>query len=122
MADTMRLAGTMSATVDGKTYNIVGEGTYAVSDVSRQTLKGQNGVHGYSEVEEPGKMSWKGRDASDVSIAALNSATNATVVFVLANGKTIIGRNMWRVGDLIEVNTEDASFSVDFEGPDVSEN
>lgn len=121
MADPLRLAGIASVTIDGVAYSIVGEGTYRPSTNTRETLKGQSGVHGYSEMPNAGKISWKGRDSSDVVIAALNDATNATVVLSLANGKTIIGRNMWRVGESIEVNTEDGSFSVEFEGVDVVE-
>lgn len=115
------LAGTASVTIDGVSYAISGEGTYRPSTTKRETLTGQDGVHGYSELPHPGKISWKGRDSSAVAIAALNGATNVTVTLVLANGKTIIGRNMWRVGDPIEVNTEDATFSVEFEGADVTE-
>jgi hypothetical protein len=122
MADVKRLAGTMSATIDGKSYLVVGEGTYRVSGAKRETLMGQDGYHGYSESPVAGMMSWNGRDGSDVAIAALSNAANATVVFNLANGKTIMGRNMVRTGDgPIEVKTEDATFPVQFEGPDVSE-
>jgi hypothetical protein len=122
MADSKLLAGTLSATIDGKTYNVSGEGSYTLSSVTRETLKGQSGVHGYSEMPAPGKIGFKGRDSSDAVIAALNGATNATVVFQLANGKTIVGRNMWRAGEPITVNTEDATFDLELEGPDVTEN
>ncbi|WP_174296536.1 phage tail tube protein [Sphingomonas bacterium] len=116
-----RLAGTMYATIDGKQYMVTGEGNYTVSSVTRETLKGQSGIHGFSEMPQPGKISWKARDGNDVSIAALNGAVDATVVLELANGKMIIGRNMWKAGDPIAVTTEDASFDIEFEGPDVSE-
>jgi hypothetical protein len=122
MADPNRLAGTASVTIDGSSYDISGEGTYRPSVSSRETLLGQNGVHGYKEMPQAGKISWKGRDSGGISIAALNNAVDATVVLVLANGKTIVGRNMWRAGDPIEVNSEDATFEVNFEGPDVTEN
>lgn len=121
MADPLRLAGVASVTIDGAAYSIAGEGTYRVSTSKRETLSGQDGVHGYSEMPQPGKISWKGRDSGALSIGALDNAVNATVVLVLANGKTIIGRNMWRVGDPIEVNSEDATFTVEFESADVVE-
>ena len=121
MADSMRLAGVASVTIEGRAFSIVGEGTYRTASPTRETLKGQDGVHGYSEMPGAGKISWKGRDSGGVSIADLNDATNATVVLTLANGKIIVGRNMWRVGEPIEVNTEDASFPIEFEGPDVVE-
>ncbi|MBV8970914.1 MAG: phage tail tube protein [Sphingomonadaceae bacterium] len=116
------LAGTAFVTIDGKSYSIVGEGTYRVSSETRESLLGQDGYHGYKAMPAAGKISWKGRDSSGVSVAAIAAASNATVTLELANGKTIIGRNMVRVGDPIEVNTEDATFTVDFEGPEVTEN
>lgn len=122
MADSMLLAGVLTITIDGTPYNIVGEGAYRLSANHRETLKGQDTVHGFSESVMEGKISFKGRDSSRISITDVNNLTNSTVVFALANGKTIIGRNMWRTGDPIEVATEDASFSVEFDGPDVSEN
>jgi hypothetical protein len=122
MADSNLLAGVATVTIDGTPYWIVGEGTYATSSFKRTTLMGMDGYHGYSEEPAPGKMSWKGRNASSLSVAALNAMASATVVFSLANGKVIIGRSMTRVGDPIEVSTDDATFTADFEGPDVSEN
>ena len=123
MADRNAIAGTAFISVDGKSYNVIGEGTYAPTGGSRETLTGQSGIHGFKEMSKPGFISWNGRDASGVAIGALQAATDATVVLQAANGKTIIGRNMWRAGDgPIEVNTEEGSFSVRFEGGDVAEN
>lgn len=121
MPDPNRIAGTASITVDGRAYSIAGEGTYRVSAAKRETLTGQDGVHGYSEMPSAGKISWKGRDSGALSIGALDNAADATVVLSLANGKTIIGRNMWRTGEPIEVNSEDATFTVEFESDDVRE-
>lgn len=116
------LAGTLSATIDGKAFSVAGEGTYRCSGSKRETLMGQDGYHGFSEMPAAGKISWKGRDSSVVSVSALSEASDATVVLSLANGKIIIGRNMVRIGDgPIEVNTEDGTFAVDFEGPEVTE-
>lgn len=117
--DPNRIAGTASVTIDGQSFTIVGEGTYRLSAEHRETLKGQSGIEGYSAMPMEGKISWKGRDGSNVDIDALNNATNATVVLTPANGKSIIARNAWRSGDPIEVNTEDGSFSIEFDSPDV---
>ncbi len=122
MADENRLAGFLSLTIDGRTYSVAGAGVYRVSANKRETLTGQDGVHGYSEMPQAGRMAWNGRDGSDTLIKAINDATDATLVMSLANGKVIVGRNMWRTGEPIEVNTEDATFAVEFEGVDVSEN
>lgn len=119
--DPQRLAGVATVTIDGQAFSIAGEGTYALSDSTREPLMGQDGYHGYAEKPQPGKISWKGRDSGAVSISALNGTVNATVVLALANGKTIIGSNMTRMGDPIAVNTEDATFDMEFLGPSVKE-
>ena len=117
-----RLAGTCFVTIDGVSHSIVGEGAYKPSSVSRESQMGQDGYHGFKEMPMPGSISWKGRDSSSLSVSALNKATNVTVTMELASGKVVIGRNMVRVGDPIDVNTEDATFEVRFEGPEVTEN
>jgi hypothetical protein len=51
-----------------------------------------------------------------LSIAALNAMSNVTVVAELANGKTIIGRNMWTV-DAQAGKATDGTVEVKWEGP-----
>lgn len=122
MADTTnRLAGIAFISVDGQSYMLQADLTYRVSNISRETLVGQDTVHGYSEKPEAGMISGTIRDAKGLSVASFNSMTNSTVVCQLANGKTIIGRNMWTV-DVQEVKTAEGTFEVKWEGPAVSEN
>jgi len=121
MADN-RLAGTLYITIDGRSYAVAGAGTYLVSSTTRETLAGQDGIHGYSEKPAAGHISWNGRDSSALSMSDLNAASDVTVVAQAANGKTIVGRNMWRVGEPSEVNTEDGTYSIRFESADVTEN
>lgn len=122
MADDInRLAGTAYVAIDGTSYSLTGELTYRLSGETTESLTGQDGYHGYSAKPIPGKIGFKGRDSNGLSVDALNRARNVTVTAELANGKTILGRNMTRIGDPVEVNTEDASFAVEFEGPDVVE-
>ncbi|MCP3017961.1 phage tail tube protein [Cupriavidus basilensis] len=122
MADnTNRLAGTANVTVDGKSYMLVGDFEYNPSKFTRQTLSGQDGVHGYSETPRPGSISGTLRDSADLTVADLNSMTNVTIVAELANGKTIIGRNMWTIEDQTAKST-DATIEVKWEGLSVTEN
>lgn len=116
------IAGAASVTIDGKSYNISGEGTYQPNGSKREALIGQDGYHGFSQMPHPGKIAWKGRDTGALSIATLSEAVDVTVVLSLVNGKTVIGRNMARMGEgPITVNTEDGTFEVEFIGPDVTE-
>lgn len=122
MADnTNRLAGVAYLSVDGRNYMLAGEGiTYSPTRVKRETLSGPSGVQGYSEMPVAGSISATFRDAGNLSVAAFNAMTNVSVTVELANGKTIIGRNMWTV-DAQEVKSSDGTFDVKFEGPSVEE-
>lgn len=121
MADTTnRLAGIAFISVDGQSYMLQGDLTYRLSKVERESLVGQDTVHGYSEKPSPGMISATLRDAKNLSVSSINSMTNSTVVLQLANGKTIIGRNMWTV-DVQEVKTAEATLEVKWEGPSVTE-
>lgn len=115
-----RLAGTAYVSADGRRYALVGEFTFRLSQATRETLEGQDGVHGYKEKPRAGRIAGTFRDGQDVSIAAINAMTDVTVAAELANGKTIVGRNMWTVEDR-EVNTEEGTFPIVWESNDVSE-
>ncbi|WP_248769134.1 phage tail tube protein [Pseudomonas sp. MWU12-2345] len=122
MADTTnRLAGTCYLTVDGVDYLLVGDFSYKVSGVSRETLTGQDRIHGYSEKPVQGAITATIRDSNGLSVADINAMTNVTVVAELANGKTIIGANMWTT-EQPESKTTDATIEVKWEGPSVTEN
>lgn len=120
MADN-RIAGMASITVDGTTYSVAGKGAYKVSSTNNETLKGQDGVHGVKVMPDAGKISWTGRDSGALKMQTLADAIDVTVVLSLVNGKTVIGRNMWRTGEVPEVDTEEATFDVEFESADVAE-
>jgi hypothetical protein len=118
--NTNRLAGTAYLSVDGKTYRLAGDLKYQVSGFKRETLSGQDGPHGYSELPIPGYISASVRDSSDLKLSDINAMTNVTVVAELANGKTVIARNAWTV-EQQEVNTTDAVFEVRWESTAVTE-
>lgn len=114
------LAGTAQVTVDGATYMLEGSAKYSVSTVKREALVGKDGFHGWKETPVTGSISMSIRDAGNLTVANFNAMRNSTVTLQLANGKTIVGRNMGTT-DAQEVDTEDAKFDVKFEGPQVSE-
>lgn len=121
MADTTnRLAGTAFIAVDGQNYMLSGDLAYSPSGVSRETLTGQDRVHGYSEKPKQGSISGTLRDAGGLSVASFNAMTNVTVTLELANGKTVLGRNMWTV-EAQEVKTAEGTFEVKWEGFSVEE-
>ena len=118
--DSKRLAGVAYLSVDGKAYMLAGELSYGVSTVTRETKTGQDRVHGYSEMPVPGFIAGTLRDSGGLKVADIGAMTNVSVVAELANGKTIVGRNMWVV-EAQEVNSMEGTFSVRFEGESVEE-
>ena len=121
MADkTNALAGIASLTIDGVNYLVAGDLKYQVSGRKRETLVGQDRVHGFSEMPRAGRISMTLRDWANLSLTDVQQMTNSTVVAELANGKTIVGRNMWSVEDQ-EVDTTEAKADIVFEGPYVVE-
>ena len=117
---TNRLAGIASIQVGGVTYLLQGELSYSPSTVTRETLAGQDQVHGFKEMPVAGFISGSLRDTNNLTVADFNSFTNVTVSLALANGKSVIGRNMWCVG-VQEVKATEATFEVRFEGNSVTE-
>lgn len=109
------LAGTANVTADGTNYLLVGDLSYDPSSVTREGLVGQDGTHGYKEKPKFGKIKGTFRDTGDVAAADFNGMTNVTVVLSLANGKTVIGRNMFTT-DAQPVATEEGTIEVSWEG------
>ena len=116
------LAGTLTLTIDGVPYAVSGSCNYLVSSETRETLKGQDGIHGYKSMPKEGWISFHGRDSGAVSMTTLNAASGVTAVATLINGKVIIATNAWRDGDPAEVNTEDGTFDIKFASGSVTEN
>ncbi len=117
---TNALAGIVSLSIDGETFLVAGDAKYQPSGFKRETLTGQDRVHGFSEMPRAGKISMTLRDRGTLSVTKVASMRDSTVVLGLANGKTIVGRNMWNVGDQ-EVDTKEGTVDIEFEGVSVVE-
>lgn len=117
MADnTNRLAGLAYLTVNGQTYMLAGDFEYSPAQFTRETLVGMDTVHGYSEKPQQPHISGTLRDSGGLSVASLNAMTNVTVYAELANGKKIIGRNMWTV-EAQTAKSAEATIDIKWEGP-----
>jgi hypothetical protein len=115
-----RLAGTAQIYVDGQSYMLAADLTYSPSRVKRDTLVGQDAVHGFSEMPSAPFIAGTFRDAASLTVADFNAMTDVTVVCTLANGKTVTGVGMWTT-DVQEVKTQEGTFEVRFEGKLVEE-
>lgn len=120
MATPERLAGTAYMTVNGTTYRVAGDCEWSPSSVRRESLVGMDGYHGYSETPVAASMSITGRDSGGVRASDYINMVGVTVVFKLANGKTIVGPSMVLV-EKVDVNSVDATIRLRFEGEQVLE-
>lgn len=112
---TNRVGGTVFITVDGTSYLARGEFSYNCSLVERETVKGSDGIHGY--IEKPFSPFIEGSltNSGGLDVQSLNSITASTVNLQLANGKTVIGRNMWTT-EPQDVSADDGKVKIRFEG------
>src|SRR5580698_8595803 len=108
-----RIAGVIALTIDGDTWDVVGDAEYCTANTERSTVKGQSRVEGYSEMPKEVYFSANLRDRSDATVLSLNGKTNATIIAMLANGKTFYGAGMWQTGE-IAVRTQEGSFNIKF--------
>jgi len=109
-----RLAGVTSVTVNGSAFAVT-EFSWDPGSVERETMTSLSGVDGYRETPVAAYVSFKFRDAQSVNVTGFVGLTNATVVIKLANGKQVVGHNLWYVGRP-GVAGADATFDARFEG------
>jgi hypothetical protein len=121
MADnTNRLAGTASLTVDGRSYALKGNFYYQPSGATREELMGLDGFHGYKETPGVGEIGGTLRDTGGLSVSDLGQMTNSTIVAELANGKTVVGRNMFTT-ERPKATADEAEVEIVWRGPQVGE-
>lgn len=115
-----RLAGLASITIDGSSFDLVGDLVWSPSYVKRETLIGQDSVHGFSELPAAGYIAATLRDNGGLTVKDFNGMTVSTVQCQNANGKGVILTAGW-VTEAQEVKTMEGSFNVRFESDDVVE-
>lgn len=113
------IAGTCFVSVNGQRFPLVGEFAYRPSGETREAKNGADGFHGYKAKPINGMIKAKFRDQGSVPLSVLNDLVDGTIVAELANGKTVIGRNMFRSGEPVTADAEEGEFEITFEGSDV---
>lgn len=114
------LGGVAYLSVDGKRYLLVGDFNWSVSNVTRETQSGMDGVHGYTKKPGPGHVKARLRDSGGLAVADFRDMDNVTVLCELANGKTVTMTGGWTT-EAIEVETEKGTFEVTWESGSVLE-
>jgi hypothetical protein len=109
-----RIAGITQFSINGSAFPVI-EFTWDPAVVENETMISLSGVDGYSQKPVAPFVSGKFRDGNSVSVTGFTNLNNATVVVTLANGKQIVGHNMWYTGRP-GVSGADAGFDFKLEG------
>jgi hypothetical protein len=110
-----RIAGTAFLSVDGNQYALRGNFTVSPSPVERTMIAGQDGVHGYQELPRVPYIEGDISTVPGLSLEALITQTDSTVVAQLANYTTYTLTGATCKGGF-EANTRDGQVRVRWEG------
>jgi len=81
-----RLAGVAFVKVDGKQIALSGKWTSNIHQVKRESIVGQDGVHGYKEMPTAPKIKGDAVYTRDTSVEAMRDMTDVTIELQFANG------------------------------------
>jgi hypothetical protein len=110
----LRRGGTIQVQVNGVLQEAKGNFTYGLGTPKRESIVGADGVHGYKETPQPAFVEGDLTDRASLDLRALLTTDGATVTLALANGKVIVLRDAYQVGEGVG-NTDEGNFTVRFE-------
>lgn len=110
-----RIAGVINFKVDGRQFAARGKFKSNIAPTKREGIAGQDTVHGYKEMPRVPTIEGEISYTQETSVEEIHAIENATIVLELANGAVHILRNAWH-SDESDVDTEEGSFPVKFEG------
>ena len=115
-----RVGGILKVKVDGQRLQAKGEFTYNVNKTKRESVVGQDTVHGFKE--EPKALFIEGAitDSDELSLSDVQGLRDATATLDLANGKTIVLREAFYAADG-DVTTSEGEIQFRLEGIDGEE-
>lgn len=109
------VGGTITLTVAGERMRAKGAFTYNLGRDMKEGVVGADGVHGYKTAPRLPFIEGEVTDHADLDVAAMQDATDVTVVLELANGKGVVLREAWYAGEG-NVQTEEGNIAARWEG------
>lgn len=110
-----RVGGLLFLKVDGELFQAKGEFTYNINPVKRESVVGQDGVHGFKEEPKVQFIEGSITDSDELDLEGFYAIRDATIVLELANGKVIQLREAFYAADG-DVTTSEGEIQVRFEG------
>ena len=109
-----RRAGIISFKIDGTAYDARGNFEYNLGIEKRTSIIGADGVHGYSAAPQPAFIRGEITDRGDLSVGQICELDGPNVTLDLANGKSILLREAFFVGEGT-VGSEQGAFPVELQ-------
>lgn len=111
-----RKSGIIYFKIDGIQYSAIGSFSYGLGTEKRESLVGSDTTHGYKGMPQPAFIEGEIRDSKDLDLKKFAEIDGATVTLELANGKVVVLRQAYQVGEGVG-NSEDANIPCRFEAP-----
>jgi len=110
-----RVGGILFLKVNGELFQAKGEFTYNINPFKRESVVGQDGVHGFSETPKAMFIEGSITDSDELDLEGFMAIRDATATLELANGKVIQLREAFYAADG-DVTTSEGEIQVRFEG------
>lgn len=115
-----RVSGTIIFKVDGQQYSVFAGISYSLGRAKRESFTDSAHEPHYKEVGQVPFIAGELIDKNSVDVAKFLEVDEVTITAELANGKTIVLRDAWQVGEG-EVNAEEGKIPFRFEGKSAEE-
>lgn len=110
-----RVGGILFLKVNGELFQAKGEFTYNINPVKRESVVGQDTVHGFKEEPKVQFIEGAITDSDELDLEKFQLIRDATVTLELANGKIIVLREAFYAADG-DVTSSEGEIQVRFEG------
>jgi len=110
-----RVGGLLFLKVNGELFQAKGEFTHNINPVKRESVVGQDGVHGFKEEPKVRFIEGSITDSDELDLEDFYQIRDATITLELANGKVVVLREAFYAADG-DVTTSEGEIQVRFEG------
>jgi predicted heme/steroid binding protein len=115
-----KIAGKIYFKVDGHQYHATGSFSYGLGGSKKETMSTSDHEHFFKEKAKVPFIEGEIIDKNTIDVATFLELDGVTVTAELANGKSIVLRDAWQVGEG-DVNGEEGKIPFRFEGKSAEE-
>lgn len=111
-----KVGGRFTLTINGVQQFTGTSATYGISGVMRERVETSQGALAYTEMRRPGYIEVELLIRRAENLAALEQIEGATAELTLANGRTVRGTNMARIGEPLAFDAVAGTTTLRLEG------